>query len=456
MKNTKIRWLSLFALLALALPSFGTAPSYAQANSRTFPETGKTVQGKFLTYWDTHGGLAQQGFPISNEMQEKSDTDGKTYTVQYFERAVFEAHPENPAPNDVLLSLLGVFLYHQKYPSGASGQLASSAPDSHLFPETGKRVGGIFLQYWTTHGGLAQQGLPISEEFIEVSDLNHKSYKVQYFERAVFELHSEFAGTPNEVLLSQLGTFRYKQKYQTPQTTPVVPNPGQPTPVPPAGPTNTPVPSGPDCSGIPASTNMVVTPNCAAPGTVFEFEASGFHPGEIIGIYATRPDQSVFGARFQEPADGAGKVFVSLTTHTDSPTGIWAMSMESTQTHVKAVGYFKLASAAPPPPPRPGTTCDTSGTVDGSATPNHGRVGDTIVFAATGFRAGEAVSFWFTSPQGQVLGTPAPIPGGVNPDGTIGPLPLRLDSSLVPGRWALTFQGASSNHVSVIYFCVGQ
>src|SRR5436305_434257 len=104
----------LRVLLALALPLMvgaGLSAAQTPAGSRTFTETGKTVKGKFLTYWDGHGGLAQQGFPISEEMQEKSDTDGKTYTVQYFERAVFELHPENAAPNDVLLSLLGVFRY---------------------------------------------------------------------------------------------------------------------------------------------------------------------------------------------------------------------------------------------------------------------------------------------------------------------------------------------------------
>src|SRR5918997_1193675 len=85
--------------------------SYAQSGSRTFPETNKTVKGRFLEYWDTHGGLPQQGYPISEEMQEVSDTNGRTYTVQYFERAVFEMHPENQPPYDVLLSLLGNFLY---------------------------------------------------------------------------------------------------------------------------------------------------------------------------------------------------------------------------------------------------------------------------------------------------------------------------------------------------------
>ena len=64
----------------------------------------------------------QQGYPLSDEFQEKSDLNGQTYTVQYFERAVFELHPENQAPYNILLSLLGDFRYRQKYPNGAPGQ----------------------------------------------------------------------------------------------------------------------------------------------------------------------------------------------------------------------------------------------------------------------------------------------------------------------------------------------
>src|SRR5438477_6971934 len=211
MASNKTRWLSAFALVMTALFAFAPGPvvGQAQGTSRTFPETGKTVSGRFLEYWNTHGGLAQQGYPISGVMREVSDTDGKTYTVQYFERAVFEKHPEKAPPNDVLLSLLGVFLYNQKYASGAPGQTPSTEANTHLFPETGHKLGGLFLIYWQTHGGLAQQGYPISDEFTEVSDLNGKSYKVQYFQRAVFEYHPENTA-PYNVLLSQLGTYQYR------------------------------------------------------------------------------------------------------------------------------------------------------------------------------------------------------------------------------------------------------
>lgn len=182
-------------------------------NARVFPETGKVVTGLFLDYWTNNGGLAQQGYPISGVMGEISDLDGKPYTLQYFERAVFEYHPEIADPKfKVLLSQLGTFRYKKKYPNGAPDQKANTSPGTILFPETGKHLGGKFLEYWQKNGGIAQQGYPLSEEFTEVSDLNGKPYTVQYFERAVFEMHPENP-PPYDVLLSQLGTFRYQEKY---------------------------------------------------------------------------------------------------------------------------------------------------------------------------------------------------------------------------------------------------
>jgi beta propeller repeat protein len=181
------------------------------SGARTFPATGKTISGIFLDYWSNNGGIAQQGYPISDVMGELSDLDRKPYTVQYFERAVFEYHPENQPPYNVLLSQLGTFQYKKKYPNGAPGQKANTI-NGQLFKETNHWLGGKFRQYWQDHGGLAQQGYPISDEFTEVSDLNGQPYTVQYFERAVFEYHPENA-PPYDILLSQLGTFQYRQKY---------------------------------------------------------------------------------------------------------------------------------------------------------------------------------------------------------------------------------------------------
>jgi hypothetical protein len=160
---------------------------------------------------------------------------------------VFEKHPEFAAPNDVLLSLLGVSLYQQKYPNGAAGQAVNAEANARMFTETGHKVGGVFLDYWLKNGGLAQQGYPISDEFTEVSDLNGKPYKVQYFQRAAFEWHPENA-PPYDVLLSQLGTLRNHQIYDTglvpsPTTQPTPPAPPNTTTIPTATHTQTPEPT---------------------------------------------------------------------------------------------------------------------------------------------------------------------------------------------------------------------
>ena len=205
---------STLATTSILRPQSSTlaqARSYS-AYGHYFPETFQASSGAFWYYWNDHGGLAQQGFPISQELVEKSDTDGKEYLVQYYERAVFEYHPEAPR-TPVLLSLLGNFEYKRKYPNGAPGQTPNTTAGSVLFRETGKRLGGQFLTYWRANGGLAQQGFPISDEFMERSPVDGKTYRVQYFERAVFELHPETPRTP--VLLSLLGRFRYEQKYQS-------------------------------------------------------------------------------------------------------------------------------------------------------------------------------------------------------------------------------------------------
>src|SRR5215213_4340790 len=200
MVRSTSKWLSLFTTLMLVLtllPAMGGS-SYAQADSRTFPETGKTVKGRFLKYWNEHGALPQQGYPLTEEMQEKSDTDGKTYTVQYLERAVFEYHPEYAgSPYEVLLSLLGVHQLKRRYPNDVPGQKPSTT-NPLKFTVTDKVVGGKFREYWEKNGGLAQQGYPLTDEFQERNLTDGKVYTVQYFERAVFELHPENAGMPSE------------------------------------------------------------------------------------------------------------------------------------------------------------------------------------------------------------------------------------------------------------------
>jgi ABC-type Zn uptake system ZnuABC Zn-binding protein ZnuA len=199
-----IRW-RVLAVLALALVVTGPPPAAAQAGERTFPETGFTVRGPFLRYWEDNGGLAQQGLPISAELAE----DGRP--VQYFERARFELHGDR-----VLLGLLGRDIYRQRYPAAVF--TPTPIPPAgwpggigRTFAETGQAAPATFLKAWERFGGLAQQGYPVSAVFRE------GPYLVQYFERARFEHHPEYAGTDHEVLLGLLGKVAYGRAYAAPR-----------------------------------------------------------------------------------------------------------------------------------------------------------------------------------------------------------------------------------------------
>jgi hypothetical protein len=334
----------------LVLATLGAQSGYAQSDSRTFPETGHTVQGPFLDYWNAHGGLALQGYPISDELQQASPTDGKTYTVQYFERSIFELHPELAGtPNEVLLSLLGVFRYNELYPDGASRQMPNLDPNAQKFPETNHTVGGVFLDYWNSHGGLAQFGYPISDEFNEISPLDGNFHLVQYFQRAEFEDHPEFAGTPNEVLLSQLGTFAWQAKQAPP--TPSA------TPTPHSSPTSTPLPPQPTATATPQPVPCDISgtwhgsaqPISGRVGTTFTFVGTGFLPGEEITFWITLPDGKDMGNRAPieggaKPDGTAGPVTYTLTERDVAMgAGRWTAHFRGPTSRAVSIIYFCVA-----------------------------------------------------------------------------------------------------------------
>jgi hypothetical protein len=78
------------------------------SSRRFFPQTGHILAYGFKNYWDQNGGLYVFGYPISREFSELNRDTGREHTVQYFERARFEWHPEHQGtPYEVLLGRLG-------------------------------------------------------------------------------------------------------------------------------------------------------------------------------------------------------------------------------------------------------------------------------------------------------------------------------------------------------------
>ncbi len=96
--------LSRFGVEWQAQPKVAGAPPGCQF----FPESGHSLCQPFLARWQQLGGLALMGLPITEPFEATRPDTGQKYTVQYFERARFEYHPENAGtPYEVLLGLLG-------------------------------------------------------------------------------------------------------------------------------------------------------------------------------------------------------------------------------------------------------------------------------------------------------------------------------------------------------------
>jgi peptidoglycan/xylan/chitin deacetylase (PgdA/CDA1 family) len=174
---------------------FQTVRHFVEPSERTFPETGHSISGNFLRYWDSFGGLPVFGYPISDVFER----DG--LQMQYFERVRMEIHPGSwPARYDILLGRLGADLTAGRVGEQPFRPLnVTGDANCTFYGETGHRLCFGFRNYWNTHGGLAIFGFPISEEF------NENGYTVQYFERARFEYHPENK-VPWDILGGLLGS----------------------------------------------------------------------------------------------------------------------------------------------------------------------------------------------------------------------------------------------------------
>lgn len=101
-----------------------------------FAQTGFCLQGEILKFWQDKGGLAQFGYPLSGEFEEVSQTDGKKYPTQYFERARLEFHPEaSGTPFVVAVGQLGRELFNKNYPNGQPPAVDPRIPAINIYKD---------------------------------------------------------------------------------------------------------------------------------------------------------------------------------------------------------------------------------------------------------------------------------------------------------------------------------
>jgi hypothetical protein len=184
-----LRKISIVLLLAMTVGFFAPQTSFAQTDTEEyFEETGHWVKGEFLTYFHKYGGLAVFGYPITEEFVDQG------LSVQYFQKARMEWHPENPIPYKIQLGLLGEEL---KYRQPSVSEPTPRSRRKVYFPETGHTVAYAFLDFFNENGGIDIFGYPITEMHFEDGQI------VQYFQR--LKLQWQPTDSTNAVVIGNLG-----------------------------------------------------------------------------------------------------------------------------------------------------------------------------------------------------------------------------------------------------------
>ena len=174
----RLTWHSRLILVVVLLTALWPQALRASDHTRFFPETGMSVSFGFKRFFEERGGIEIFGYPITPEVQEQG------FTVQYFQRARFEYHPEHAGTRyEVQLGLLGDMLTGGRAFPKATPVVTTES--QRYFAETGQVVSGAFLRFFNTRGGLDIFGYPTSGVIQE----NGKT--VQYFQRSRFEYHPQ-------------------------------------------------------------------------------------------------------------------------------------------------------------------------------------------------------------------------------------------------------------------------
>jgi hypothetical protein len=154
---------------------------------KVFLETGHYLKGPFARYWEQQGGLGQYGLPITGEMIEPDPQTGRARVVQYFERNRFDYFPEfaNTA-YEVQIGRLGDVALQRKGIDWQTLPKRTAADEGCLFfAQSGHQLCPPFRDRWEKAGGLARNGLPLTEAYTDTDRL------IQFFERSRFEAHPE-------------------------------------------------------------------------------------------------------------------------------------------------------------------------------------------------------------------------------------------------------------------------
>ena len=165
MKKIRFLGIAIFLGFIMVLEPIALASGQGSSDARYFPETGHTVRGDFLTFYESSPDVAMLlGYPIT----EAIDTNG--VVTQYFQRAVLQQGPQDAQPRPQNIGQLlweKLQAQNQRRPI-ASGISISNCDDSLAYP-----VCGEFLTFYRRYKGFL--GAPVGPAVMENGEM------VQYF-----------------------------------------------------------------------------------------------------------------------------------------------------------------------------------------------------------------------------------------------------------------------------------
>ncbi len=441
-------------------------PIINTADRRYVPETEHIVQYGFKTIWERYGEARYFGYPISEEIQERFD-DGRWRTVQYFERARFEYHPERAPGDRVLITHLGRWLappqltpplpanappagpivlgespsspQQQRIPPSINATVTpSSGPPGTTFAfaafgfNPGERVGiwltapdqstfdAGFQADANDDGSIVDEGIALETD--------------ESFPGGIWSFNARGVNSGVEAV----GYFLITRDGAAPG--PVSPPPGDATRL-----------------GVivhdelPTQGDAFILPVAAPSGAGFEFVAGGYTPGEQVNSWYTdaggnsTPIESDFTS-----LDDNG-IFSAIVFSTGFPNNsTYTVVGEGASSGVVNAAALRVTNnyVAGPGTPRPTNT-------NGTVSPAEGGAGTIFSVRGQNLQPGEALEFWITEPTGFYI--LLPFDAAADGQGRIGydpVLDLNVDNSFAPGVYGFHFRGRSSGARVSVYFTV--
>jgi hypothetical protein len=295
----------------------------------------------------------------------------------------------------------------------------SAQTDVRTFPETGHTLRGLFRSFWEINNGLANFGLPLTEEYVAANGRTS-----QWFERARFELTEQ--GGRAVVELGRLGVE---------------------------------VTGGKIFPKVPPIENTADRRYIAETQHIIQY---GFKE-----IWETRGDTRIFGYPISEEID---EILEDGEWHTvqyfeRARFEYWPNFPPGQRVLLSRLGSALVPRELTPPPgqagpapaPAPGGPAPAvPASVNASVTPQSGPPGTSFAFTAQGFNAGERVGIWLTAPDQSTFG--ADFQATADGEGSIAAdrIGITTDASFPDGIWSFNAQGVESGKQAIGYFRISR